>query len=84
LPWAATHHFYRSRVLLYRKRDGNLRGLLAALLMSCAAVLSLPAAAINSLLRRPRTRRPRFVLAALGGIASGVGARSHAALRYRG
>ncbi len=71
----ATFHFYRSRVLFYRKRDGDLRGWLAAGLLACAGLVSLPIAVVNSLLHRPRALRLEMVRSQLRGVAQGAFAR---------
>jgi N-acetylglucosaminyl-diphospho-decaprenol L-rhamnosyltransferase len=68
----ATLHFYRSRVLLYRKRDGNLLGWLAAALLACGGLISLPMAAFNSLSHRDRALRLEMVRSQLKGVAEGA------------
>jgi N-acetylglucosaminyl-diphospho-decaprenol L-rhamnosyltransferase len=78
----ATRHMYRSRVLLYRKRDGNVRGLLAAAVLALAAIASMPAAAVNSLLRRPKTLTLPHVWWVLRGIAAGAASRPTATIAY--
>ena len=71
----ATVHYYRSRVLIYRKRDGNLRGWLAAGLIALGALLSLPIAAFNSLLGRRRALRLGLLASLWRGLAQGALAR---------
>ncbi|MDQ6605589.1 MAG: glycosyltransferase family 2 protein [Actinomycetota bacterium] len=68
----ATVHYYRSRVLIYRKRDGNLRGWLAAGLLAFGGLLSLPIALVNSLLHRQRALRLDLVRSQLRGVAQGA------------
>lgn len=79
----AVHHFHRSRALFYRKRDGELRGRLATLLLMMAAALSLPAAGVNAVLGRRRQRTPRELALILGGLSAGLLAPTHARVRYR-
>jgi N-acetylglucosaminyl-diphospho-decaprenol L-rhamnosyltransferase len=78
----ATRHMYRSRVLLYRKRDGTVRGLLAATLLASAAIVSMPAAVVNTVLRRPTTLTLARVWWVLRGIAAGVATRPAAEIAY--
>ena len=68
----ATRHMYRSRALLYRKRDGDVRGRLAAAALGVAALLSLPVAMLNSTLGRPRTLTLSHVANVLHGLAIGA------------
>ncbi len=69
---AATFHYYRSRVLIYRKRDGNLRGRLGAILLASGGLLSLPVAIVNSALDRPRALRLGMIRSLLRGVADGA------------
>jgi N-acetylglucosaminyl-diphospho-decaprenol L-rhamnosyltransferase len=78
----ATRHMYRSRVLLYRKRDGNIRGLLAAAVLASAAIVSMPAAVLNTAMRRPRTLTIAHVWWVLRGIAAGAATRPAAEIAY--
>lgn len=78
----ATRHFYRSRVLLYRKRDGELRGLLAAGALALGGLLVLPLALYNTLLRRPRALRLPFVWNVVRGVYSGVRAELDRGITY--
>jgi N-acetylglucosaminyl-diphospho-decaprenol L-rhamnosyltransferase len=78
----ATHHFHRSRIIFYRKRDGALRGRLTGLLLGFAVLISLPSAAANSVLgRRGHTTlaRQRWVLA---GLWAGMTAALHSEVSY--
>jgi GT2 family glycosyltransferase len=78
----ANRHYYRSRVLIYRKRDGNLRGWLAAGLLTFGGLLSLPMALFNSLLGRPRALRLGSIRSLLGGVARGALARRRSGAVY--
>lgn len=80
---AATRQFHRSRVVLYRKRDGNIRGLLSAGLWASALVVSAPVAAVNSVSRRPRGLTLGYVWNALLGISAGAVAKGQSGVRYR-
>lgn len=80
---AATRHFCRSRVLLYRKRDGELLGRFAAVLIGLCSMLALPAAAVNTILGRPRTRCLPYLWNVAQGLASGALYRPQSGLRYR-
>jgi GT2 family glycosyltransferase len=80
---AATRQHHRSRVLLYRKRDGNIRGLLSAGLWASALVVSGPVAAVNSVTRRPRGLTLGYVWNALLGIGAGAIAKGQSSARYR-
>jgi N-acetylglucosaminyl-diphospho-decaprenol L-rhamnosyltransferase len=79
----ATRHFYRSRVLLYRKRDGELRGLLAAGALALGGLLVLPLALYNTLLGRPRALRLTFVWDVLWGVYAGVRTEPDRGFAYR-
>ncbi len=68
----ALSQYFRSRVLLYRKRDGAVRGGLAAMLLLCGATCQLAMAYGNRLLRRPSHNTPPLALATLRGVVSGV------------
>jgi N-acetylglucosaminyl-diphospho-decaprenol L-rhamnosyltransferase len=80
---AATLHFYRSRIVLYRKRDGNLRGILAAALLGGGVAAALPAACINSLLGRRRDHTVNNLWYVVKGIMVGLFCRLHAPVTYR-
>lgn len=80
---AAILHFYRSRLLLYRKRDGNLRGVLAAVLLGCGVVAALPAACVNSVLGRRRAHTLSNLWHVLRGISAGTFGRLHTSVTYR-
>jgi GT2 family glycosyltransferase len=67
----ATRHYYRSRVIFYRKRDGLVLGTLAAWAQILAVLVSLPASALNVLLGRERPNPPGHQWQALRGLASG-------------
>jgi N-acetylglucosaminyl-diphospho-decaprenol L-rhamnosyltransferase len=79
---AATRHYYRSRVLMYRKRDGDTQGRLAGALLAFAALIALPTAALNSVLRRSRTYRLGYLWDLLRGVAAGVLSVQRSAHRY--
>jgi len=81
VPSAATHHFHRSRVVFYRKRDGDVRGMLAGLLLAFGLIISAPAAILNLLLGRGRPTTPRYLRDALGGLLSGLAVRLHPGVR---
>jgi hypothetical protein len=74
---------YDSRVLLYRRRDGNVRGLLAGAALALAALVSMPAAAMNTLLHRPKTLSLAHVWSVFRGIAASVVTRPPADVGYR-
>jgi GT2 family glycosyltransferase len=71
----ALSHYFRSRVMLYRKRDGAVRGRLSAALLLIGAVCQLIAALINRALRRASNNTPALALATVRGIVSGAFAR---------
>jgi N-acetylglucosaminyl-diphospho-decaprenol L-rhamnosyltransferase len=79
----ATRNFYRSRVLLYRKRDGDARGFLAAVVLALCVLLILPVATLNSLLRRSRTLRIPYAGNVLYGIYLGVTSEPQSGLDHR-
>jgi N-acetylglucosaminyl-diphospho-decaprenol L-rhamnosyltransferase len=68
----ALSQYFRSRVLLYRKRDGAVRGGLAAMLLLCGAICQLATAFGNRLARRDSANTPPLALATLRGIISGA------------
>jgi len=68
----ATRHMYRSRVLLYRKRDGRPRAIAAAAAIALAVVLALPVAVVNTVLRRERLLTLAHLVNVMRGIASGL------------
>lgn len=74
---SALRHYYRSRVILYRKRDGARRGRLIAASLLAGAVMQFASAAVNALLRRPRAVTPMLAFEAFRGIVSGVRAELH-------
>jgi N-acetylglucosaminyl-diphospho-decaprenol L-rhamnosyltransferase len=79
---AATRHYYRSRVLLYRKRDGNARGLLAAAVLAIGGLLSAPGEGVKALLGHggPGLGHAWNVLR---GVAAGAAAPQRSKLPYR-
>jgi N-acetylglucosaminyl-diphospho-decaprenol L-rhamnosyltransferase len=77
----ATHHFHRSRVVFYRKRDGDLRGRLVGLLLAFGLIVSAPAAVLNRVLRRARPTTLSYLRDALGGLLAGLTARLHPDVR---
>jgi N-acetylglucosaminyl-diphospho-decaprenol L-rhamnosyltransferase len=79
---AATRNYYRSRVLLYRKRDGNPRGLLAAAVLALGGLVSLPVAALSSLLGRGGYRLG-YSWSLLRGVGAGAVAVQRTHLPYR-
>jgi hypothetical protein len=74
-PHVATRHMHRSRVIFYRKRDGNLRGGLAGLLLALGLGVAAMAGFVNASLRPQR--RPPVVdpATAICGVISGMLAR---------
>jgi N-acetylglucosaminyl-diphospho-decaprenol L-rhamnosyltransferase len=82
LGLVATRHFYRSRVLLYRKRDGNPSGWLAAAALVCGVLVALPAAALNSLLGRRSAHRLALSWSVLRGVIAGAVAVQRAPVVY--
>ena len=71
----ATRHRFRSRIVFYRKRDGSLRGRLAALTMALAALLSLAASVLKTMLRRETVTPPSHWSSVLVGLWQGACAR---------
>jgi len=78
----ATRHLHRSRVIFYRKRDGELRGLLSGLILALAAAVSMLSAVVNAALRRPRARSLADDWHALRGVLQGVAAPLRSGVRY--
>jgi N-acetylglucosaminyl-diphospho-decaprenol L-rhamnosyltransferase len=78
----ATRHFHRSRVIFYRKRDGELLGVLSGLLLAIAVIASVPSAAVNALLRRRRRWTLSECRQALRGLMEGVVAPLSSGVEY--
>jgi N-acetylglucosaminyl-diphospho-decaprenol L-rhamnosyltransferase len=70
----ATRHFHRSRIVFYRKRDGEVRGVLTALLLIIGVLVSTPGAMMNRVLRRRRRSTPRYQCYVLWGLLAGMSA----------
>jgi GT2 family glycosyltransferase len=68
----AIFHRYRSRILLYRKRDGDRLGRLKAGLLLLASIPALPVAIANRILNRNRFLTPAGWLAVVLGILAGA------------
>jgi GT2 family glycosyltransferase len=68
----ATRQRFRSRVVFYRKRDGELRGRLAALALALPAALSLVVAVLDTALARPTQTPPGHWLAVIAGLLDGA------------
>jgi N-acetylglucosaminyl-diphospho-decaprenol L-rhamnosyltransferase len=68
----ALHHFFRSRIIMYRKRDGELRGALSAALLGTGAAVTLLTSLANAALRRPTEITLERALAILRGIVAGI------------
>ena len=71
----ALFHYFRSRMILYRKRDGRVRGGLSGALLVVGALVQLVASLANLGLRRRTANTPTLALATLRGILSGFRAR---------
>jgi len=71
----ALSHYFRSRVILYRKRDGAVRGCLSAALLLVGAVCQFVIALANHAMGRVSNNTPLLTLAILRGIVSGTLAR---------
>ncbi len=82
----ATRHFQRSRVVFFRKRDGELRGVLVALALAMALLVAGAGAVLNALMgrRRGRGEGVSYVWHALCGVLAGATARLHTGVRYSG
>jgi GT2 family glycosyltransferase len=80
----AVHHFHRSRIVFYRKRDGDLPGRIFALSHLVALLVTGVAAAVNRALGRRRPITFSDVRHALRGVVAGVTARLDRHLRYGG
>jgi GT2 family glycosyltransferase len=68
----AVRQFHRSRVIFYRKRDGELRGRLAGALLTLAVLARLPSAWLNRRLERRGHVTPQELRLILDGILAGV------------
>lgn len=73
----AAQQLYRSRIILYRKRDGDLRGFLAALLLALGAAIALPASVVNMAVGRHPHATPRDWYDLLVGVHEGLTAELH-------
>jgi N-acetylglucosaminyl-diphospho-decaprenol L-rhamnosyltransferase len=71
----ATRHLHRSRVIFYRKRDGELRGRLGAVALALAAGAGAGAALVNHVLGRRRQTPLPYWGHVLQGLAAGFMAR---------
>lgn len=78
----ATRHLHRSRVIFYRKRDGQIRGTLSALALMLGVVVSLPASLLNAFLGRRRLNSPAHQLDVLRGLLAGMSTRTRSATEY--
>lgn len=67
----ATRHLHRSRVIFYRKRDGELRGRTIAIALALAAVAGAAAALVNQAVGRRRAADLRYWWHVLRGLAEG-------------
>jgi GT2 family glycosyltransferase len=70
-PNFATEHFYRSRIVLYRKRDGRLAAAIAAVGIGVAAAASALGAVVSARSGH-RSRRETQLRAALRGLRRGL------------
>jgi GT2 family glycosyltransferase len=68
----AVRQFHRSRIIFYRKRDGNARGVLTALLLAFGIAVSMPSCALNFVLRRRHHTTPRDAYHGLLGVVDGM------------
>jgi GT2 family glycosyltransferase len=80
----ARRHFLRSRVVFYRKRDGELRGRAAALWQAVALLVTGAAVAVNAVIGRRRPVTLSDVWHSLRGVLAGATARLQSGVRYRG
>lgn len=78
----ATRHLHRSRVIFYRKRDGQIRGTLSALALMLGVVVSLPFSLLNAFLGRRRLNSPAHQFEVLRGLLAGMSARPRSAILY--
>lgn len=78
----AIRQLHRSRVVFYRKRDGNLYGELKAVMLAMAVLISLPAAALNSLPGRRRSMTLDHAWQVWRGLLAGMAAKLHTDLDY--
>ncbi len=79
----ATRQRHRSRVIFYRKRDGDLRGQLTALMLLLAVLLSLPISVLNLILGRRRLTTFDHQWQVARGLVAGMGARPTHTPGYR-
>jgi N-acetylglucosaminyl-diphospho-decaprenol L-rhamnosyltransferase len=68
----ATRHLHRSRVIFYRKRDGDLRGVLSGLLLAFGVLVSAVGAALNAALGRRRPVTLAHLWQVLTGLVAGM------------
>jgi N-acetylglucosaminyl-diphospho-decaprenol L-rhamnosyltransferase len=78
----ANVHINRSRIIFYRKRDGTVRGGLAAGLFGLGVLVSVPFSLVNLVLRRKRTETPRYFYQVLRGLLAGMTATLHREIHY--
>lgn len=78
----ATRHFHRSRVIFYRKRNGDSRGMLIAVAMAGALIVAAAGAAVNAILGRGRETTLEECWYALRGILAGMTARLQSDIAY--
>jgi N-acetylglucosaminyl-diphospho-decaprenol L-rhamnosyltransferase len=68
----AKHHLHRSRVIFYRKRHGDLRGILIGVVLVLAALLSGAAVVVNVIVGREPSTTLSDVGHTLGGLFAGM------------
>jgi GT2 family glycosyltransferase len=73
----AARQLCRSRIILYRKRDGDARAFLAALMLGLGAAIALPASIANLILGRHTHATPRDWCDLLVGVHEGLTAELH-------
>jgi GT2 family glycosyltransferase len=78
----AIRQFHRSRVIFYRKRDGELRGVLTGLALVVAVLVSMPGALLNTMLARKRRTTFGDLWHALVGLVAGLTARLGSGVCY--